>query len=497
MENPKKVLVVEDEIIVAENIKKILENVGYAVVGAVDSGREAIKLTENTRPNVVLMDIKLKGDIDGIEAAGEIRSRFDVPIIYHTAYADEDTVQRAKLTEPFGYILKPFGDERRLKTAIEIALCKYKMEKNLRESEERYRFLIEKQGEGIACLGPNEQFTFCNPVAEEIFGVLPGTLVDRNLKEFITPEMFETIRKETGKCRSGKRNSYELEIMRPDGEKRQLFITATPWFDDDDRFAGTFEIFRDDTERKRAQEALEQGNKELRKEIAERKKAEKHLKESLKEKEVLLKEIHHRVKNNLQVVSSLLYLQSEHINEQQKGHINEQQNLDVLKESQDRVRSMALVHEKLYQSQDLARINFPEYVRKLTAHLFQSYEANLTSITPSTDVDDVSLDIDMAIPCGLLINELISNSLKHAFPDGRKGEVKIDFHSDERGTYTLTVSDNGIGFPADLDFRNTESMGLRLVMTLTKQLEGEIQLDKNHGTTFKIMFGRPHSNEKG
>ena len=488
MENPKKVLVVEDEIIVAENIKKILENVGYAVVGVVDSGREAIKHTENTRPNLVLMDIKLKGDMDGIEAAGEIHSRFDVPIIYLMAYADEDTLQRAKLTEPFGYILKPF-EERGLQTIIETALCKYKMEKNLRESEERYRFLIEKQGEGIACLDPNEQFTFCNPVAEEIFGVLPGTLVDRNLKEFIKPEMFETIRKQTGKCRSGKRNSYELEIMRLDGEKRQLFITATPWFGDDDRFVGTFEIFRDDTERKRVLEALKKANKELRKEIAERKKAEKHLKESLKEKEVLLKEIHHRVKNNLQVVSSLLYLQSE--------HLKEQQDLTVLKESQDRVKSMALVHEKLYQSQDLAKIDFPEYVKNLTEHLFQSYEANPTSITLDTDVDEVSLDIGTAMPCGLLINELVSNSLKHAFPEGRKGNIKIAFHSDENGTRNLIVSDNGVGFPPDLDFRNTESMGLRLIMILTKQLEGTIQLDKNHGTTFKIIFARPRSNEKG
>jgi len=482
-------MVVEDEIVVAENIRSTLESMGHIVTDILASGKDAIEKARETRPHLVLMDIRLRGDVDGIEAADRIRSSFDIPVIYLTAYADEDTLRRAKVTGPFGYILKPF-EERELQTIIEIALCKHEMEKKLRESEEKYRFLIENQGEGIASVGPDERISFCNPVAEEIFGVPPGQLVGRSLEEFTSPEAFDFIRRQTSRRRAGRRDSYETEIIRPNGERRLLVVTVTPWFSDEGRFLGTFGIFRDDTVRRRAQEALEKANeelelanRELRNEITVRRRTEEQLTKSLEEKEVLLKEIHHRVKNNLQVVSSLLYLQSE--------HIKHKQSIDVFKESQDRVKSMALVHERLYKSSDLTMIHFPDYIKDLAAHLFQSYEANMDLMGLKIDVDDLSLDIDTAIPCGLIINELISNSLKHAFPAGVKGEVCIGFHVDDAGTCTLRVADNGVGFPEEIDFRETESMGLRLVITLTNQLGGEIELDNSRGTTFIITFKKP------
>lgn len=225
---------------------------------------------------------------------------------------------------------------------------------------------------------------------------------------------------------------------------------------------------------------LVNANKELQTEVTKRKKAESQIRTSLKEKEMLLKEIHHRVKNNLQIISSLLALQSE--------HIKEKWTLEMFKESQNRIKSMSFIHEQLYQSQDLANIDFNEYIQNITVNLFHSYGVNSDNISLKINAKDVSLSINKAIPCGLIINELVSNALKHAFAGVKKGEIRIDFHSDDDNKFILIVSDNGGGFPKDLDFRSVDSLGLRLVNTLTKQLKGTIELDRTHGTIFKITF---------
>jgi two-component sensor histidine kinase len=211
-----------------------------------------------------------------------------------------------------------------------------------------------------------------------------------------------------------------------------------------------------------------------------RRQAEEQIRASLQEKEVLLKEIHHRVKNNLQIISSLLSLQSRHIKYEQA--------LEMFKDSQNRVKSMALIHERLYHSEDLSRIDFAKYTQSLTTHLFQSYGVHSNVVKLKLNVVDVFLGIDTAIPCGLIINELVSNSLKHAFPAGREGSISIALHSDEDNQLTLMVSDTGVGFPKDVDFRNTSSLGLKLVRTLTDQLGGTIELERSGGAAFKITF---------
>ena len=208
--------------------------------------------------------------------------------------------------------------------------------------------------------------------------------------------------------------------------------------------------------------------------------AEEQVKASLREKEVLLQEIHHRVKNNLQVISSLLGLQSDHIDNQQA--------IKVLWDSQNRIRSMALVHEKLYRSTNLAQIDFTQYVQSLAVYLFRSYGVNAQGIRLSIEGDQVFLGIDAAVPCGLLLNELISNSLKHAFPDNQAGQICVGFSKDGDCRVNLTVSDDGVGFPKDIDFPSTKTLGLQLVIMLVEQLEGTIELDRSGGATFKIVF---------
>jgi two-component sensor histidine kinase len=238
-------------------------------------------------------------------------------------------------------------------------------------------------------------------------------------------------------------------------------------------------------------------------EIARRKQAEEQITASLREKEVLLKEVHHRVKNNLQVISSLLYLQSQ--------STSDPDILAMFLDSQNRVRSMALIHERLYQTEDLARIDFARYTRDLAEHLLHSYSIEPGAIALRVEADDMALGVDAAVPCGLILNELLSNSLKHAFsgpgPDPAAGtavirgstgdehlaafgrqQAHVELRSDDEGCINLRVADNGVGFPQDLDFRSTESLGLQLVNILVSQLDGTIELQVNGGTEFRIAL---------
>ncbi|GAG54206.1 unnamed protein product, partial [marine sediment metagenome] len=178
---------------------------------------------------------------------------------------------------------------------------------------------------------------------------------------------------------------------------------------------------------------------------AKRKNAEEKVRASLKEKEVMLQEIHHRVKNNLQIIISLLRLQARFIKDKEAR--------ELFKDSQSRIRSMAIIHEKLYRSEDFAQVNFAWYIQSFSTHLFQTYMVDSTKIKLNMDIDDIQIDINKAIPCGILLNELVSNSIKHAFPSGRKGQIKIRLKQTKAGRISLEVKDNGVGFPKNLDFR--------------------------------------------
>jgi two-component sensor histidine kinase len=204
------------------------------------------------------------------------------------------------------------------------------------------------------------------------------------------------------------------------------------------------------------------------------------LKELLNEKELLMREIFHRVKNNMQVISSLLSLQCK--------YIKDEKYIEMFKDCQDRIKAMALIHENLYRSKDLSSIDFNDYIKSLANGLFLSYKMDTSKISLKINIETVSFGIETAIPCGLIINELISNSLKYAFPEGRVGEINISFRSldDE---LEIIVSNDGVSFPKDLDFRNTESLGLRLVTNLSEnQLHGKIELNRSKGTAFQIRF---------
>ena len=337
-------------------------------------------------------------------------------------------------------------------------------EEALRESEERYRLLAENSLDLIGLLDLDGNVMYASPSHYYLIGYTPNELVHQNLFAVVhaddVPRALAAI---NSLLAAGARKTIEWRMLKKSGDwiEMEAILSGIPG----------------------------PGNAIHRilftaRDITVRKQVEERIKASLKEKEVLLKEIHHRVKNNLQIISSLLNLQSGYIQDKHAG--------EMFKESRNRVRSMALIHEKLYQSKDLARIDFAEYVRHLTTHLFRSYGVNSHAVGLKINVDKVLLDIDTAIPCGLIVNELVSNSLKYAFPPGVAGEICVDLHRENDGTLALLVSDNGAGLPPDFDVRQTESLGLQLVSTLADQLAGTITLDHNGGTTFKILL-HPHN----
>jgi PAS domain S-box-containing protein len=213
--------------------------------------------------------------------------------------------------------------------------------------------------------------------------------------------------------------------------------------------------------------------------LVQRQRSQAKLRRSLEEKEVLLKEVHHRVKNNLQIISSLLNLQL--------GHAQGGSMAEILRESQNRIRSMALIHERLYRSDDLSRVDFGYYVRNLTSYLSRTYASTAQPVHVRVEIGTILLGVDLAIPCGLIVNELVTNAFRHAFVDGRAGEVCISMTQNE-SVYRLSVRDNGIGLPEGFETRRTGSLGLQLVDTLTDQINGVLEMQSAGGAEFSIVF---------
>ncbi|MBH8561577.1 PAS domain-containing protein [Nostoc sp. CENA67] len=323
--------------------------------------------------------------------------------------------------------------------------------------------ITRNMAEGICLVSAADgSIVYANPKFEQMFGYAPDELTRQHVSivnygdENISPEdVNQAIR--TAVLQQGEA-TYEVHNVKKDG---------TPFWS-----SATTCVF-DHPEYGKVLVAVQQ-------DITEQKQAQEQIKASLKEKEVLLKEIHHRVKNNLGIVSSLLQMQCRRTKDAQATAI--------LRDSQNRIASISLVHEKLYRSEDLANIDFAQYIPDLTTHLFDSYNVSSSQIKLNIQVDGASLDIETAIPCGLIINELVSNALKYAFVDGRAGEILVKLSCGGDRYLTLIVRDNGVGLPADFDSRKAKTLGISLIQGLIKQLRGNLEINCEQGTEFKIIF---------
>lgn len=339
-----------------------------------------------------------------------------------------------------------------------------------KQLEAKFRGLLESAPDGIVVIDTNGKIVIVNGQTERLFGYAKDELIGQTI-EILVPDQYKM-------AHIGFRDGYiRNPVSRPmgagrlltgrkkDGTQIPVEISLSPL----ETEQGTLitSIVRDVTDRRNAEDQIKASLRE---------------KEALlSEKEALLKEIHHRVKNNLQVTSSLLRLQSDYI---QDPHARE-----LFAESQNRIRSMALVHEKLYKSSDLSRINFLEYIESLSQLLFRSYGADGNLIQLAVRGENVFLSIETAVPSGLIVNELLSNALKHAFPSRSAGEILVAIEAKNRGEIQLTVKDNGVGLPADFNLGRVETLGLQLVRTLVKQLEGSFEVKSpSKGAEFVITF---------
>ena len=311
-------------------------------------------------------------------------------------------------------------------------------EEALRKEKDRAQNYLDIAGVIFVAIKSDGEVTLINKKGCEILGYDESEIIGKNWFENFLPERIRTeITPVSKKLLSDEIEAaeyYENPILTSRGQERLIAWHNSALRDDGGNIIGHLSSGED---------------------ISERRLAEDQIKASLDEKEVLLKEIHHRVKNNMQVITSLLSLQSD--------IIKDQQHADMFRESQERIRAMALIHEKLYRFRDLARVDFNEYIKSLVNGLFRSHGIDTGRIVMKVKVEDVSLGIDHAIPCGLVINELVSNALKYAFPEDRKGEISVTLRSISEDEIELRVSDDGVGIPEDMDIGSTDSLGLEWV----------------------------------
>ncbi len=482
------ILVIDDSPTVRKLLRATLELDRHRVIEAAD-GIEGLAVLEREPVEVVFSDI-LMPRMDGYRLCYEIRhsERFRaLPFIFHTAtYTTPSDEKLSFDLGADGFLHKPASlatikemldrvaarpHPPRSSPGTELpesdVLRQYsdrlveKLEKRnleLAEVEAKFRSLVEQSITGIYII-QGDRFVYVNPRMAEIFNRSIEEMISRSLFEFIVPAdralAAENIRRRV----SGEVPSirYQLRMLHQSGCVLHVEVHGShAEYGGQPAVIGTLL------------------------DITERKQAEERIHAALREKEVMLKEIHHRVKNNLQVVSSLLRLQARSVKHPEA--------VVAFEESCARVHSMALVHEKLYQSSSLSELDFAAYTGSLTDSLLRSYGTDRSVVRVRLDMEKVRLDIQQAIPCALILNELVSNALKHAFPDGRPGEIRIRLRADTTGSIHLLISDNGVGLPAGFDPLQAKTLGLQLVATLVSQLRAGLEIRRVNGTGYALTF---------
>lgn len=335
----------------------------------------------------------------------------------------------------------------RKRTEEELRIEKIQLDQ-LFESAQEAIVMANNQGTALRI---NRDFT-------KLFGYTPGEAIGKPLDELIADKhLVEDAKNITKRVAKGEKVSLETVRKRKDGTSVDVSVLASPIVIDGEQVA-VYGIYRD---------------------ISERKSAERKIKNSLKEKELLLQEIHHRVKNNLQIISSLLRLQSRMVDD-----VEIQEMFEV---SQDRIRTISLIHEKLHRSKDMAKIDFSEYLEGLVTHLAKIYNPPRTNIKLNFDIKKIFLDINTAIPCGLIVSELVTNALKYAFQGMETGTIDLEMRR-KNGKLMLTLRDSGVGLPENMDIKKLDSLGMQIVQDLAEQLGGEINVSRDGGTTFHITL---------
>lgn len=544
-----RILVIEDNPQYIRLIKEMLSESSQPLYLVESRGKlsDGLDRLKEGYIDIILLDLGLP-DSSGIKTFHQVYARVpDIPIIVLTGFGDDTFALEAVQKGAQDYLFKGHTEPDNVLRAIRYALERKKTEKQLKEArdqleekvEERTaelkrsnRELLEQIAErnraekvlreseerlALAIKGTNVGLWDWNIrtgkmiIDERWVDILGFTLEElspvtiKTWEKLAHPEDLIKFYESLEVHFAGEMEYYQFEARMRHKNGRWVWVLnqgkVFEWNKDGSplRMAGTH---LDITRRKLVEEELrkyrenlesivdsrtaelERTNDHLDAEITERIRAEQQLKDSLAEKEVLLKELHHRVKNNLQLIYSLLNLQC--------AQIQDEESLAAFNECKNRVNSIALIHEKLYESKNLANVNFGEYVRILTSHLFESFPSQSSGVRLTINVEDLYLEVSKAIPCALIINELITNSIKYGFPGNqnqeKEGEIKVELKTSDRGKVTLIVADSGAGLPGDFDLNKTQTLGMQIINALVKKLHGTVEIDKSEGTKFIIQF---------
>ncbi|TDJ08500.1 MAG: response regulator [Deltaproteobacteria bacterium] len=509
MKKSIRLLIIEDSEDDAELLVRKVTKSGYKIkYTRVESEKEMKSALQQEVWDLIISDYSLP-NFTGLSAINLINQlNIDIPFIIVSGAIGEDIAVEAMKAGAHDYIMK--DNLARLSPAIERELREAKIRNErkqaisaLRESEQKYHTLFDQSPVGVFIVNKNLIITECNKRTTDIFLTPIEEIIGLDLKKINDKSLISLIKK----AFKGESSQQDIHYKATDGtDKIWLYCFVSPLRNSNNEVTDAMAVLEDITERKNAEQGIQKLNINLENrvklrthelsninlklisEINQRKEVEKKLNLSLKEKEILLKEVHHRVKNNLQLISSMLSLQAD--------TLEDKNILSVFDESQRRIQTIALVHEHLYGSEDIEHFDFSEYIESLLDNLLTAFNIHPGSIKTNLDLENIKLDIDKALPCSLIINELISNSFKHAFPDmlssdkSSKKDNKIDIkiHQSKNSHILINIGDNGIGFPKNIDFSNTITLGLQLVCSLVDQLKGTIELSNKAGTKFTISF---------
>ncbi len=460
------IFIVEDDRELNLLIQKVLQREGFATESAF-KGSEALDRVINIQNPVLLLDYFLP-DMSAEEFIKSLISKkLNIPFVIITGHGETRSAVEMMRLGARDYITKTPNMVDILTHRINSIVHDMELEKELMqtkealtESESKYRKLFDIANDAIFVADAETgNLTYANKKAQELIGIPLEKIIGMHQSQLHPKEDAKKYRKIFEQhIQNGAAITENIFVLNRDKKKIPVEISASVTEIGGKKFIQG--IFRD---------------------VTERKQIEKQLKTSLREKEVLFRELHHRTKNNMQVISSLLNIQSAFINNEQVSKI--------FRETQSRIRSISLVHEKLYQSEDLSNINLYDYIKDLADTLLSGYRMNSEQISIGFDADAVLISIDTAISCGLIANEIITNSLKYAFGDNGTGNIKVVIRTMEDSNIELRISDNGIGLPDGFDFDNTKTLGLKLVKKLAEnQLRGTINVIAGKGTEFVIKF---------
>lgn len=458
------ILFVEDDAIAQLTFLQYLKDLGCEKVVTVNNGYDAIEKVESNLIDLAFLDIRIRGDIDGIETARILREKNALlPIIFLTASTDKQTIQKALDCHPYSIIHKPY-DLATLNDTIQGAL-NYKLhQEEVSQLDGQYMLdqILDTADLGICVTNDEGKFVKVNHTYCTIHGYSEQELIGRPFTLVFPEEIRKyaaTLHHEylIGNTEEG---SGEWKIRNKSGNHKDVSITVG-------------RLIGEDGCRFRIATVTD---------ISQRKLDVHNLTQALQEKDTYAREIHHRVKNNMNIMSGLLYLQAEKVRDQAPVY-------NLFQESINRIKTLAIIHEQLYRHDNYTQIDLKEYVHSLVGNVKATYRDNAAGVRITQKVTNASLDVDKAIACGLIINEVLSNAFKYAFDRASTSAkcVNINAYTQDHYVY-VTIADNGVGLPDEIDLQTSTTLGYQLINNLTQQLNGELKISRRNGTRVSLQF---------